>query len=1283
MNKTATTLLTTLFILPFGSAKGDLLDIPDTPLFLGVSVDPNIFFQVDDSGSMDWEFLTPKHWHFCSYDPHATGSFSSDTSCGWEVDNGLVRAYGNFGYRYFTYIYRNGDNVYADDCNWDSRNSIEACLSAGDKDWRIYSADLNVIYYNPSQSYVPWSGPCLQNGTICGPASFTQARSNPREGTNGYTTFHDLSHAIYEVWHDDKGFDPSDARPLRGNQVNVTTGANQIVDLWDSHARVVIESNNAKIYKITYAPNTSGIHKTETLMHTMDISSTQCFNALGPKPLVEAILTGQASWNSTQGEGCRTVSEAQANFANWYQYHRKRSWVAKSAISTVIDGFSNFRFGLSVINNDNALFVEMPPSSQSDYTTHNFSLLAHLYDYPWQAMGTPLRRGLEKVGMYYDNTLSGKADPITHACQQNFTILLTDGYWNGSSPSGSIGDADGDGISITVADVARHYYLSDLSPFDNIVVPNPFDPATYQHMVTFTVAFGVSGDLIDLEQDGWPNPALAENSHWGNPFSSNPAKIDDLWHAAFNSKGTFVGAQTPDKLAQELSTALAKISNRVSSAAPSAQNSRTLQTGSKVFQSRFNSENWVGELLAFDISTQGVISDTPTWNAHCLLTGGDCEFPSIAAANNPGKAPNDRVILTVDDSGVGIPFRWPQDYTALNQGQGLPSNIVHFLAYAPFSATTQDQSEILANQAYGQHLLDFIRGQRSEETQFGGQYGFRNRQGVLGDLVHSPPTFVSAPARYYPDSFEALAYKDFKTSYAGRPSVIYVGGNDGMLHGFSSQTGEEVLAFVPGYRTIYESLPELSQHGYMHRYFVDGSLSEGDVFIQNQWKTMLVSSLGKGGQSLFGLDITDPSTFSESNASQIFLWNFSDEDDPDLGFVMGSAPIVKMRYTNGQYRWAVLLGNGYNNTQNDGYASTTGKASLMILFIENGLDGTWTLDSDYIKIEVGVTDVSTPNGLATPYPVDIDGDLVVDYVYAGDLKGQIWKFNLTDTDPVQWKSQASLFFAPQYSAPGDQPITAPLVVGPHPNGLSKGVMVYFGTGKYLESDDSIVQGATTQTFYALWDKMDGSVPLKSNLLQQSILDEVTHSFDTTGDGIKDTSYEIRHTSDHPINYKAPEESGDPPMHDGWYMDLKVQSSANNFGEKQTSRPILRNGNVIFSTLIPPSSACEFGGSSWIMELDASSGGTVKVSPFDFNQDNEFTQADYINVGDLDSDGEDDWVPGGGRKSEVGITSTPTVFKVPEKDREVKVVSGSTGLDSFSENPGSGPHGRQNWRQIEK
>lgn len=1247
--------------LCFQTSHAALVTLTQSPLSLSTAVPPNVFFQVDDSGSMDWEILMSNYWEACAYDSNYPGG--GGTSCGSFLPGsvGLIN-YANGRSRPFGYIYDNSTNIYNDyNCTATALpvNSVEGCPVAGSYfDWRGYSPSTNLTYYDPSQPYTPWVYECT-SGTPCADASFTSALDNPVRGQPGYTVRRNLTGSKYEIWIDDKGF--SGTRPLRGTAINVTNGENEIVDLWDSHVTFIFDGSSIRVYQNVYAPTSAGMNLTQTLV--ANLSGSACYDILGTQDAVQDAFSGAAGYTSTGGAGCRSVNEARQNFANWYQYSRRRSQNARGAIAYVVNQYPEIRFGMNTINN--AFFREMPPGSASDFVPYNERMIADLMNMQWQRLGTPNRSALNRVGQYYSDRLSGTNNPIIEACQQNFTVFLTDGFWtNPDSVPGYIGDIDGDGISQTFADIAYYYYRSNLQPAfpPNEVPPNSWDPATWLHMVTFPLAFGISGNLV-AGPDGWPTPALQINSNWGNPFTDDAAKVDDLWHAAFNSRGEFLQSQSAAQASIALGGFLNSITQRSVSAASVAQNSTVLNLNAVIYQATLNSQNWTGDLLAYSINIAGQIASAPNWSANCVLTGGTCLNP---AGNNAGISPNSRVIITRNWTGDnnGIPFRWPASYDSYKVRGRLPENLFNFLSLAPNNPNTRRGRQIRENQNYGQALLDYLRGDRRNESQNGGSYGFRDRVSILSDIVHSGPIYVPAPYRNYPDSLETSPYSAFKASFSSRSPVVYVGANDGMLHGFQASDGSEVFAYVPGIRQVYENMPQLSTSTYPHYYFVDGSPTEADAFFGGRWRTILTGALQNGGQGIYAVDITDPSQYNEGNAAALYLWEFTDEDDADVGYVHGNVSVTKVRNGTGGSEWAVIFSNGYNSTQPDGYASTTGEPTLFILLLDR-FNGSWRLNTNYYKISIGGGSVNTPNGLAPPYAVDIDADFISDYVYAGDQRGNLWRFDLTGSSASNWQSDSTRLFRASFATNRDQPITARPVVGAHPKGISYGVMVYFGTGMYLQPSDNSTTNQVTQAFYGIWDKLGtGGAVRKSELLQQTIL----------GEPVGPDGTEYRLVSNNTINWENP-----PPAQNlGWYVDLIVAGASSNFGERQISAPILRNDNVIFTTLIPSNNACAPGGTGWLMELNAGNGGTGDIPIFDVNGDGQFTQADYLSI---TAGGGTVTQPPAGIKSTVGVTGTPAIMLSQDKTQEFKIISGSQGLDTILENPATGPSGRQNWRQI--
>lgn len=345
-------------------------------------------------------------------------------------------------------------------------------------------------------------------------------------------------------------------------------------------------------------------------------------------------------------------------------------------------------------------------------------------------------------------------------------------------------------------------------------------------------------------------------------------------------------------------------------------------------------------------------------------------------------------------------------------------------------------------------------------------------------------------------------------------------------------------------------------------------------------------------------DVLTTGNFAQASAADLVLWEFGPSNDADMGYAYNLPPahqttnqakqIVKM--SNG--KWAAVVGNGYN--------SSSGKAALYILFIDEGRDGWET--GDYVKI---VADASGNNGLSTPVPFDSDGDGLADTVYAGDLKGNMWKFevgpntmdeSVTATDdPETWKVSLSgdpgctddcvpLFHATDGASPTpvNQPIVWPPEVTRHPNG---GRMILFGTGKYLEPSDN--NSTATQSFYGIWDK--SATVLRSTLVAQTVASVVTT-----------TAGNFRTTSSNSVDYAGTDR--------GWYMNLPTS------GERITGIPKLDANNnkiIVFNTLIPSTSPCAAGGTGWITTLDYLTGKKPTKKLFDTNNNGVISSEDQL------------------------------------------------------------------------
>lgn len=1164
-------------------------NLADTPLYLGNSIPANLLFLIDDSGSMDWDTMTRDYVNdglFANSQPDGTSSTGDGgitNRPGCTVGGAGQTAYsGAKGYSYATQF---SGNKYNGNCD-----------IAGDFEWRFRNHDFNPLYFNPAKEYKPWSG-TDKNGVAFGNISPTQAWKDPyvKNYSGG------------------------------GEWIDLTTKGTATTSSGAGDRHVVL-AGGMRFY--TWA-DTNGNKKFDNA----DKGDTVKEYAIGSLTAAQI----QPGWFGATAAD--PVAAVKTNFANWFSYYRARHLVAKSALGNLAGNVSNMRVGLATLHNNSGVNtgvrqIDTTPAGEANRT----NLMNNLYRLdPGNA--TPLLNALKQVGKYLSGLpnssfpASEKAPlPVAQGgeCQQNFTLVMTDGFYNGTytDSNPTLGNADGDksssfdnklyplagqttpiyhepvAVTKTLADIAMYYYENDIvSGVANKVPINPgVDENKAQHMVTFTIAFGLSGNLKGMPEEyaahkpsatclagtpcttdwnngvfpGWPVPSSSTKT---SDNFTDKQKIDDVRHAAYNGRGEFLAAQNPDELASSLESMLASIQKRTSASAGLSFNSTTVRTTTMVFQGRYVTSDWVGNLHFLPILQDGSIGSELAQTATVLKT----------------QAPTDRVIIAYDSNvGDAVPFRW--------------TNV---------GATWQT--------ALGSsYVLDFLRGDHSCETKSvvacGGTKSYRNRSWEMGDIINSAPAYVGTPSAGY--TFNGYnGAGGFMATQANRTPMVYVGANDGMLHGFDASinsdgtktatTGKELLAYVPG--VLRNKVKNLSDPSYDHKYYVDGTPTTGDVeFGAGNWRSVLVGGLRAGGQGMFALDVTDPGTFSEANASAIHLWEFTDANDIDLGYTFSEPSLARL----GDGSWAAIFGNGYNSTEADGKPGS-GNAVLYVVNVQTGaiikkLDTLTGPLQDPACAPACTLATGHPNGLSGVTVVDVDGDDKADFVYAGDLFGNMWRFDISAANPSSWSVSFGgkpLFMARSKEGTA-QPITVRPAVGYHPDPKYVGYMVYFGTGKYIEASDNASTGQPTQDFYGLWDKWEKGTSAaftaftRANLVMQEILSE-------TGG--------VRVDTDNPVDWATKQ---------GWYLDLIVKGAASNQGERVITEPVLRGGSVLFTTLIPATAICEFGGTGWLMVLDNSNGGKLDQSPVDTNNDGKFDKNDTIVSG---------------LKSENGIPSAPAVI----------------------------------------
>lgn len=630
---------------------------------------------------------------------------------------------------------------------------------------------------------------------------------------------------------------------------------------------------------------------------------------------------------------------------------------------------------------------------------------------------------------------------------------------------------------------------------------------------------------------------------------------------------TYFFATDPRELEKGLSDAFASVAAGVGSATSVATDSTSLEEGSYVYQARFNSASWTGEILAFAVDDSGEISDQPEFSTNDTMR----TFSGSDSRN----------IFTLGNSGF-TDFEW-DNLTAVQQSLLIDGD----------------------GDDMGPKRLSWLRGSNNDESN---SDGLRERTGeyaiALGDIVNSSPAYLGDRDRGYA-LLNQGDYATYLETKEAQPQTLFVGSNDGMLHAFDVENNmlQELFAYVPA--SVYPKLADLTRPNYgrqdnSHQYLVDGPVVVGDAYVDGEWASVVVGTLGAGGKAIYALDVTD-----RSNPELIF--ELSSDTHEELGYMLGTPQIVRM--ANGE--WAVVIGNGYDSDDGD---------SQLVVIEFDGTNEVTTIDTNSGSGLSGVALLGNRYGQ-------------VQYAYAGDLAGNLWKFDLTSTDRDNWTVAlgGDAMFQARDDANNVQPIYASPTLGRNAQ-KNNAVMVYFGTGKYFETADNNTPVAPRHSFYAIADIGTAHTGSRGDFLEEKVISNAT-----TTEGVPtrkvsgQTADSVTWSDDH-----------------GWYMDFDLVN-----GERVITKPLLLFDKVLLSTITPSASPCEFGGRSWLMEVVAVGDRYTDQRLLENN-----LEYDSLIVGDpsvvLTEDGESRL-----------ITSTS---KGELKDEDVN-------------NP-EGAMGRQSWRQLQ-
>lgn len=922
------------------------------------------------------------------------------------------------------------------------------------------------------------------------------------------------------------------------------------------------------------------------------------------------------------------VVDGRYNFAVWYSFYKTRALAALSATSIAFSEVSDdIRFtwqsahrcksftGSDVANcQSNAIKTSTKAHKGQFYSwlrqvrfNANESLaIAVARAGEYVKTGEPWQQYLESEGV--NNSAN------THACRPNFHVLMTDGSFsftddsdyptvqNLRSDESSFTLPDGKQYSAvspylarapkTFADLAMHYWATDLQPnlANNLPAYTPYkqantnqqywdprnNPATWQHISHVILGLGLGRILHDSNLP-WVGSTYAGEGY--SLLSSGQAswpntKAYDLWHAAINSRGELYSVENPTAMGLGFKQVLSRLTGQREAAVTSGINV-SLEAGSAAqnseqqltiysYQSSFNSaDGWTGDIKKIKNNSQGQNGiNQEIWSAHRKL-------PTHSARNIMMAGAGASKLQAFHPSNAGLP--------------SATKSLAYYLNINPQPGLQQ---------ATWQQRLAYLRGDQSQEGY--STESLRPRTVLLGDFLSSQPIRV-AGARYVPGFANRLegntAYTDFAQSVKTRTAMLYIGGNDGMLHGFASATGEEKFAFVP--TAVFPQLHKLTAKNYSHQYYVDGTPVVADIYDGAQWRTILVGTLRAGGKGLFALDITDPEQIK-------LLWEL-DEHSPalqNLGVKLGysfAQPTIARLHSG---HWAVVTGNGYHAS-----GSATGAAALYLINV---------LDGSIIKNLEVQSARRTPNGLSTPRLADYDADGVADYAYAGDLHGNLWRFDLlgdgaiaATESPLSHGSygrkigstnQFHVSYAgkPMFTAistvgADPQPITSAPSLVRHPT--RSGYLVVFGTGQYFAVGDNNATKYSAQSVYGIWDMKTKAEPTAADTIQrsqlqaQSIIDQASSTSDAA-----DTQRATRTISAEPVEWYTDFDSSKAVKQRGWYLDLLHNGF---IGERVVENMRALGSMLLFQTLIPNSDPCSSYTNHWLYAIDATTGGRTQ------------------------------------------------------------------------------------------
>ncbi|TWO69079.1 hypothetical protein FN976_20285 [Caenimonas sedimenti] len=1234
------------------------------------TVEPNILFILDDSGSMASTMMY-QYGSGTTVGYQGVRGPNNDAECNDPTDAGCVWTQPQ------TTLWGQSPDVnlmyydprvrYALQVNADGSPKAAGALNASNTSFKVYfhtarlTAGTTGIFgvFDRSANTFPGSSTCtatVQAGTAGGGtgATFTAARIAG-----------DTSRVRITVVNPGSNY-PSSVRVQAtcGTTTNTgyTTTAGRVNGRWD---KTFTALERTDYFEPGFRPDPAALAAGANLalLYPNTASATSVSNPL--TPAVQGTFPKFAARTdcvlSTQH--C-TWTEERQNYANWQLYHSNRIKLARTGIGLAFQPLTDsFRLGWAKLNTLDAGDLD---AGVRKYTSGTGSVKEQFFTWLYGVNsgsnnGTQNRLAVNRAGMYFQrkdndgpwgntpagtttnarsvaqtgttNSTTGAAN--SHAsCRRAYTFLMTDGYYNADS-SLSIGDWDSTALNPvpgsspartytpappyadtksgaaranTFADVAMKYWLSDLrNDLPNTVRATTTDPdANWQHMNFFAIGLGVEGTIPVTDANLQKLSTASDPLVWPNaPAMNSVTSIDDMWHATVNGRGKLLNAKTTEELERAVTQIMTEIGGQEGTQAGVAISSISISQGTRKYEPEYNTGKWTGNITAHSLNNLGATVGLPAWQVETYDAGTKTWSSKIPAHGSRNIAVGNNV--TTVGAARAVEFK-----------------------YTPMGSTLRDQIGLAADVT--PQLIDYLRGDATYEdrpTTPTANALYRARDTKLGDIINSTPVLVKDAVDLNYEKLPATvtgydSYRTHVTLKKARPEgVLFVGANDGMLHAFRDGTynaagtqltpgGAEVFAFVP--YAVLPKLMNLSSKTYVHQYYVDGPIAETDAYLPSRggWRNLVLGSTGAGAgaasvpgvapgvgtsprTSVFAIDVTTINSSVTSLGTSSVAWEVSSTQGTafeNLGYMLHD--VVAGVTVSGD--WVAIFGNGYE--------SKSCRASLFIVNLATGAKMAELTPPNQAGGSQASCAAGQRNGLGGVRIVRNAQRQIIG-VYAGDLLGNMWKFNLSTATSAGWA--VDLGGAPLFKAGATQPITAPPSVYALPmlgsTEPSTGYMVTFGTGKFYEVSD--ITNTDAQYIYGVWDKLPfnaPTIPAGSVLTDSSLL--VTQTITSTTSGGK-TFFTL---STNPVAYSGASAKR------GWRIHL------NTAGQRVVYPMENLLGRFLVADAISPANvsldpcANATGGTGYTYLIDALDGAGPAAPVLDTNQDGTVDASDSLASG---------------------------------------------------------------------